>query len=197
MCIFRAFSAQPCSIDVKSNALTFTTSMHHAKIKPPSLSCLPFLRPYLLFEMPAIAPGQLSGKQSEFLLQLRGWTIQNPSRIPSHLTILTDRKKGTSFCTFLRLGKNSSGLYIMKLSGRDQECRVEVRQTQCDPSDSPRRKARRARTSVTYCKASNIGTKCRRSLSVGSLIQPSMGIALSALEVLEQIHVLYEGSLPS
>jgi hypothetical protein len=48
----------------------------------------------------------------------------------------------------------------------------------CFPS-SPPRSARKARTSVTYCKPSNNGTKCRRSLSVGSLIQPSIGIALS------------------
>jgi hypothetical protein len=46
-------------------------------------------------------------------------------------------------------------------------------------SVSPLLKARRARTSVTYWRASRTGTRCRRSLSVGSLIQPSMGIALS------------------
>jgi hypothetical protein len=47
---------------------------------------------------------------------------------------------------------------------------------------SPRRRDRSARTSVTYCIASRMGIKWRRSLSVGSLIQPSIGIALS-LEV--------------
>jgi hypothetical protein len=49
---------------------------------------------------------------------------------------------------------------------------------------SPRRNASNARTSVTYCSASNIGTKCSRSLSVGSLIQPSIGTALSIRDVL-------------
>ena len=46
-------------------------------------------------------------------------------------------------------------------------------------SASPLRNARSARTSVTYCKASSMGMRWRRSLSVGSLIQPSIGIALS------------------
>lgn len=46
-------------------------------------------------------------------------------------------------------------------------------------SVSPRRNASSARTSVTYCNASSIGIKCKRPLSVGSLIQPSMGMALS------------------
>ena len=50
---------------------------------------------------------------------------------------------------------------------------------QGEVSVSPRRSARRARTSVTYCRPSRIGMRFRRSLSVGSLIQPSMGIALS------------------
>lgn len=43
----------------------------------------------------------------------------------------------------------------------------------------PRRSASNARTSVTYCKPSNSGIRCSKSWSVGSLIQPSMGIALS------------------
>lgn len=45
----------------------------------------------------------------------------------------------------------------------------------------PRRRASRARTSVTYCSPSSSGTRCSRSLSVGSLIQPSIGIALSVV----------------
>ena len=44
----------------------------------------------------------------------------------------------------------------------------------------PCRNANSARTSVTYCSPSSIGIRCRRSLSVGSEIQPSIGIALSA-----------------
>ena len=48
----------------------------------------------------------------------------------------------------------------------------------CFPSSPPRR-ARKARTSVTYWRPSKSGTRWRRSLSVGSLIHPSMGIALS------------------
>lgn len=48
----------------------------------------------------------------------------------------------------------------------------------CCPS-SPPRNASNARTSCTYCKPSSIGTRCMRSVSVGSLIQPWMGIALS------------------
>ena len=39
--------------------------------------------------------------------------------------------------------------------------------------------ASKALTSVTYCRPSNSGIRCRSSWSVGSLIQPSMGIALS------------------
>ena len=50
-------------------------------------------------------------------------------------------------------------------------------------SASPRLSASKARTSVTYCSASSSGIRCRRSLSVGSLIQPSIGIALSASPV--------------
>lgn len=46
-------------------------------------------------------------------------------------------------------------------------------------SACPSRNAKRARTSVTYCKPSSKGTRCKRSLSVGSLIQPSIGMALS------------------
>ena len=49
-------------------------------------------------------------------------------------------------------------------------------------STSPRRRASSARTSVTYCNASNMGIRCSRPLSVGSLIQPSIGIALSKYE---------------
>lgn len=44
---------------------------------------------------------------------------------------------------------------------------------------SPIRSDKKALTSVAYWRASNKGIKCRRSISVGSLIQPSMGIALS------------------
>ena len=47
-------------------------------------------------------------------------------------------------------------------------------------SASPLLSASNARTSVTYCSASSRGIKCSKSLSVGSLIQPSIGIALSA-----------------
>lgn len=43
----------------------------------------------------------------------------------------------------------------------------------------PCRKANKARTSVQYCRPSSRGIRCRSSLSVGSLIHPSMGIALS------------------
>ena len=43
----------------------------------------------------------------------------------------------------------------------------------------PSRSASNARTSVTYCKPSRSGMRCSRSLSVGSLIQPSIGMALS------------------
>lgn len=46
---------------------------------------------------------------------------------------------------------------------------------------SPNRKANNARTSVAYCRPSSKGTRCKRSLSEGSLIQPSMGIALSRI----------------
>ena len=46
-------------------------------------------------------------------------------------------------------------------------------------SPSPRRNASNARTSVTYCRASKVGIRCSRPLSVGSLIQPSIGTALS------------------
>ena len=52
----------------------------------------------------------------------------------------------------------------------------------CCPS-SPPRNARRARTSDTYWRPSSSGTRCRRSLSVGSLIQPWMGMALSVFPV--------------
>jgi len=47
-------------------------------------------------------------------------------------------------------------------------------------SASPLRSARSARTSVTYCNASRIGMRWSRPLSVGSLIQPSIGMALSS-----------------
>ena len=46
-------------------------------------------------------------------------------------------------------------------------------------SASPLLSANNALTSDTYCNASNRGIKCSKSLSVGSLIQPSMGMALS------------------
>ena len=51
-----------------------------------------------------------------------------------------------------------------------------------ESSASPLRNASRARTSVTYCSPSKIGMRCKRSLSVGSLIQPSIGIALSTFK---------------
>lgn len=44
---------------------------------------------------------------------------------------------------------------------------------------SPLRSASSARTSVAYCNASSMGIKCIRSVSVGSLIHPSIGMALS------------------
>ena len=44
---------------------------------------------------------------------------------------------------------------------------------------SPIRRPKTARTSVRYCKLSSIGIRCSKWLSVGSLIQPSMGMALS------------------
>src|SRR2546421_4270622 len=47
-------------------------------------------------------------------------------------------------------------------------------------SASPLLSASNALTSVTYCSASSRGIKCSKSLSVGSLIQPSIGMALSA-----------------
>ena len=47
----------------------------------------------------------------------------------------------------------------------------------------PSRSASSARTSVTYCKPSSSGIRCSRSWSVGSLIQPSMGMALSGITV--------------
>lgn len=53
-------------------------------------------------------------------------------------------------------------------------------------SASPLRSARSARTSVTYCNASSMGMRWRRSLSVGSFIQPSIGIALSRSRKLER-----------
>lgn len=48
----------------------------------------------------------------------------------------------------------------------------------CCPS-SPPRSARRARTSETHWRPSRSGTRCNRSLSVGSLIHPWIGMALS------------------
>ena len=51
--------------------------------------------------------------------------------------------------------------------------------THCD-CGSPNRSANRARTSVTYWRPSSRGMRCSKSLSVGSLIQPSMGMALSS-----------------
>src|SRR2546429_5312559 len=50
----------------------------------------------------------------------------------------------------------------------------------CYTSASPLLSASNALTSVTYCSASSKGIKCNKSLSVGSLIQPSIGMALSA-----------------
>ena len=47
----------------------------------------------------------------------------------------------------------------------------------------PSRSASSARTSVTYCKPSSSGIRCSRSWSVGSLIQPSMGMALSGITI--------------
>lgn len=44
------------------------------------------------------------------------------------------------------------------------------------------RSASNARTSVTYCKPSSSGIKWSKPLSVGSLIQPSIGIALSVVD---------------
>ena len=44
---------------------------------------------------------------------------------------------------------------------------------------SPIRRASNARTSVAYCRPSSKGIRCNRWLSVGSLIQPSIGMALS------------------
>ena len=49
----------------------------------------------------------------------------------------------------------------------------------CAASISPRLSAKSALTSVTYCRPSSKGIRCSRSLSVGSLIHPSIGIALS------------------
>jgi len=46
-------------------------------------------------------------------------------------------------------------------------------------SGCPSRNERIARTSVAYCRPSNNGIKWSRSLSVGSEIQPSIGMALS------------------
>jgi hypothetical protein len=69
--------------------------------------------------------------------------------------------------------KNTNPLYTyMRIRG----CKCKLRDY---VSSSPRRSANRARTSVTYCKASNMGTRWSRPLSVGSLIQPSIGTALS------------------
>ena len=70
---------------------------------------------------------------------------------------------------------------------------IIVRHIHCEASTSPLRNARRARTSVTYCSASRTGIRCRRSLSVGSLIQPSMGIALSTIKMLD-VDLLFWGS---
>lgn len=62
-------------------------------------------------------------------------------------------------------------------------------------SACPSRKASNARTSVTYCNPSSRGTRCSRSLSVGSLIQPSMGIALSVSCSSECVQSLFGLSL--
>lgn len=53
-------------------------------------------------------------------------------------------------------------------------------------SISPFLKASKARTSVTYCMASRIGMRFRRSLSVGSLIQPWIGMALSRQQLIRK-----------
>lgn len=50
--------------------------------------------------------------------------------------------------------------------------------TMCWPS-SPPLSAKRARTSDTYWRPSKNGMRCCKSLSVGSFIQPCIGIALS------------------
>ena len=50
--------------------------------------------------------------------------------------------------------------------------------TMCWPS-SPPLSAKRARTSETYWRPSKNGMRCCKSLSVGSFIQPCIGIALS------------------
>jgi hypothetical protein len=47
----------------------------------------------------------------------------------------------------------------------------------------PSRSASSARTSVAYCKPSSSGMRCSKSWSVGSLIQPSMGMALSVFAI--------------
>lgn len=64
-------------------------------------------------------------------------------------------------------------------------------------SASPRRRANRARTSVTYCSASSMGIRWSRSLSVGSLIQPSIGMALSASACQRAEHGVCMGDVPS
>jgi hypothetical protein len=72
-----------------------------------------------------------------------------------------------------RLG-NSESLMRYAVELEKEELEYHVLRSAC-----PSRNARRARTSVTYCRPSRRGTRCKRSLSVGSLIQPSIGIALS------------------
>lgn len=74
-----------------------------------------------------------------------------------------------SLCTMCeRSGMSSSSCRRFYVSSYDM----------CWPSSPPRR-ASNARTSETYWSPSRRGTRCRRSLSVGSLIQPCIGMALS------------------
>lgn len=89
--------------------------------------------------------------------------------------------------------ENTTNSHLLKITNGLWDCGQEAQYPSCffttpvnnakyaqrEASTSPLRNAKRARTSVTYCKASRTGMRCRRSLSVGSLIQPSIGIALS------------------
>lgn len=77
----------------------------------------------------------------------------------------------------LNLNRSTGDLTTLCLSG-PAWLRHNPHTTMCWPS-SPPLSAKRARTSETYWRPSKNGMRCCKSLSVGSFIQPCIGIALS------------------
>lgn len=77
----------------------------------------------------------------------------------------------------MTLYRSTGDLTTLCLSG-PARLRYNPHTTMCWPSSPPLR-AKRARTSETYWRPSKNGIRCCKSLSVGSFIQPCIGIALS------------------